>query len=138
MEVEKRKRFADEGEVEGKKVKAKVNDENRRGGEEIKTAVEVKVGGDRRNDDDDDDGKVEEFFAILRRIHVAVKYFQKGKGRNGNGKKKNLSAGKAMPWTPSFERADFEEGSGKDVKGEETVGHIVGLDLNAEPDPDSE
>lgn len=138
MEVEKRKRFADEGEVEGKKVKAKGNDENHRIGEGITAAVEVKGCVDRRNDDDDDDGKVEEFFAILRRIHVAVKYFEKGKGRNGSGKKKNLTAGTAMPWSPSFERADFEGGKGKGVKGKEIVGDNVGLDLNVEPDPDSE
>ncbi|KAL8157462.1 hypothetical protein AgCh_002239 [Apium graveolens] len=62
------------------------------------------------------EGEVEEFYAILRRIHVAVTYLKKGKG---NGFFNN-----------TFELEDFEERN-DGVKRLE-------FDLNAEPEDEAE
>ncbi|KAL3636093.1 hypothetical protein CASFOL_020640 [Castilleja foliolosa] len=63
------------------------------------------------------DEEVEEFFAILKRIHVAVKYF-----KERDGGRRDLTA--AM-WSLSIEGVErYPECSG------------AGLDLNCEPDPD--
>ncbi|KAA8532712.1 hypothetical protein F0562_032745 [Nyssa sinensis] len=102
MEAEKRKRTEAGEVVDGKRMKAGDDD----GG---KTATT-------------EDEEVEEFFAILRRIHVAVKYFEK---RNGEGGRK-LAA-----WRPSFDREDF--GIVNDVKGQNVEQKNARLDLNAEP-----
>ncbi|KAL2509649.1 Endo/exonuclease/phosphatase domain-containing protein [Forsythia ovata] len=83
MEMEKRKR-RDDGDADGKKYKSREDDGC------IKQLPE--------------DDEVDEFFAILRRIHVAVKYFEK-RNRNGN---RELTT---PTWSPSFEREDFEEDS---------------------------
>ncbi|CAI0552406.1 unnamed protein product [Linum tenue] len=77
--------------------------------------------------------EVEEFFAILRRIHVAVKYFE----RSGVEAGSLLSAGKRR--RPSFEKEDFVEigGGGNDeaVVGDCDGGKYkgAGLDLNSDP-----
>ncbi|XAR55824.1 hypothetical protein NMG60_11036034 [Bertholletia excelsa] len=105
MEVEKRKR-AEEEEAKEKRSK-------------------VVVGEDKAMAADDDE--VEEFFAILRRMHAAVRYFDKGEGRG----RRRPSAGR---WMPSFEREDFEEPNG--VKVGERDDEDSGLDLNAEPTAD--
>ena len=71
--------------------------------------------------------EVEEFFAILRRVHVAVKYFKEG---NGVGKA-------AKRWKPSFEMEDFEvEANGVNAgeKKKEGVEGNKGLDLNVGPE----
>ncbi|OMO90267.1 hypothetical protein CCACVL1_07429 [Corchorus capsularis] len=75
------------------------------------------------------DEEVEEFFAILRRIHVAVNYFKKG---NGNGDKSKVT------WMGKAESHNWGrnvEANGGKKKGDENVeeNHIVGLDLNADP-----
>lgn len=67
------------------------------------------------------DEEVEEFFAIVKRIRVALNYFQRREGEPA-----------AKPsWSPSFEREDFvgvetdpgcSHGNGK-----------AGLDLNSDP-----
>ncbi|KAK9276301.1 hypothetical protein L1049_005832 [Liquidambar formosana] len=73
--------------------------------------------------------EVEEFFAILRRIHDAVKYFEKGygDGRKLTDEKSRLRA--------ALEREGGEEVNG--AKGELTrMGSVrkdVGFDLNAKP-----
>ncbi|CAL1392759.1 unnamed protein product [Linum trigynum] len=85
--------------------------------------------------------EVEEFFAILRRIHVAVKYFEKSGAEAGS-----LLSGKR--WRPSFEKEDFVEiddvavgecGEGGNYK-EAAEGEVevegAGLDLNSDPPPD--
>ncbi|KAA8529176.1 hypothetical protein F0562_034025 [Nyssa sinensis] len=100
-ELEKRKRI-DNGEINGKKKKARDDI----GGKKATTTTT------------EDDEEVEEFFAILRRIHVAVKYFEKSDKNAG----RNLTA-----WNPSFEWEDFEEARPK------SVGERTGLDLNADP-----
>lgn len=79
------------------------------------------------------DEEVEEFFAILRRIHVAVSYFK------NNGHKVTELAG-------STRLRAILEGESKEVvnatKGEEAkreeegVEENVGFDLNADPDPE--
>ncbi|OMP06779.1 hypothetical protein COLO4_07914 [Corchorus olitorius] len=110
MEPEKRKRRDDDVEVDdGKKDKRK----GISGGE---SAVS-----------DKEEEEVEEFFAILRRIHVAVKYFEKG---NGGGRKLTMD----KDWKPSFLLQDF--GGENDVKSEgktEDLDEDSGLDLNLEP-----
>ncbi|CAI9785373.1 unnamed protein product [Fraxinus pennsylvanica] len=76
-----------------------------------------------------EDGEVEEFFAILRRIRVAVEYFEK---RNGEIDRELTAAA----WIPSFKREDFEELNGI-KKGKQSVkenqDQNVGLDLNSDP-----
>ena len=72
--------------------------------------------------------EVEEFFAILRRIHVAVKYFENSNGPGMAAKR----------WKPSFEREDFQV-EANDVKigkkkKEEGVEENKGLDLNVGPE----
>ncbi|KAJ9140732.1 hypothetical protein P3X46_031340 [Hevea brasiliensis] len=101
MEAEKRKREDDAKSIEGEKSKEKgvVN-----GGEAVA------------------EEEVEEFFAILRRIHVAVKYFEK----NDGGKR----------WKPSFEIEDFEEVNGEvegEKKEEDSLDENTGFDLNSDP-----
>ncbi|KAL3510800.1 hypothetical protein ACH5RR_030201 [Cinchona calisaya] len=123
MEVEKRKRF-DEGELDEEKVKRSRREAD--GGQKAAAAVKM----DEVDGGDDDDGEVEEFFAILRRIHKAVKYFEKG---NGGSKMKSTTA---TPWRPNFVREDFEVVNG--VKSRESFEEYVRLDLNADPDPDTE
>ncbi|OAY31308.1 hypothetical protein MANES_14G101600v8 [Manihot esculenta] len=81
MEADKRKRKGDSHSTEGDRSKEKG----------------VVHGGEAVSEEE-----VEEFFAILKRIHVAVKYFEKNDGKR---------------WKPSFMKEDFEEISG-DVEGE--------------------
>ncbi|KAI7979120.1 hypothetical protein ACSBR2_006164 [Camellia fascicularis] len=108
METEKRKR-TDDGELDGKK-----------------TRVREDNGWLTVTEDDDD---VEEFYAILQRIQVAVKYFQKGNGEYG---RRELTANGSKSWSPSFEPADFKKVDG--VKGPNGVEEDTGLDLNADPE----
>ncbi|XWS23246.1 hypothetical protein CRYUN_Cryun29cG0105000 [Craigia yunnanensis] len=107
MESEKRKR-EDDGEVDGKRAKGghAIN-----GGESNVTEEEV-----------------EEFFSILKRINVAVKYFQKanvaGRKVTGNG------------WRPSFLLEDFEGDIDVKNEGKRELGDLEEesvLDLNLEP-----
>nr|GMD15299.1 NRR repressor homolog 1-like [Ipomoea batatas] len=109
MGVEKRKRLNDV-EVPGKKARAAPAPEN--DGKTINPAAA-------------EEEEVEEFFAILRRIQVAVKYFGKVNGESGGGGRKAA----VRPWNPSFRREDFEERA----EAPETVVN-TGLDLNTEPD----
>ncbi|KAJ8774523.1 hypothetical protein K2173_016969 [Erythroxylum novogranatense] len=95
MEGEKRK-LGDVGEMEGKKL--------------------------READEGATEEEVDEFFAIIRRIHVAVKYFENSMG----GKK----------WRESFEKEGFKEVNGG-VDGEKkedvSVDENSGFDLNLVP-----
>ncbi|CAK9159483.1 unnamed protein product [Ilex paraguariensis] len=112
MEVEKRKRV-EEREMEGKK--SKVREEE--GG---KAVVE--------------DEEVEEFFEILRRIQVAVKYFKKSNGESG----REVTVKGSRLWGPSFEWKDFNGVNGGEGQGGvEEEEEKAGLDLNAEPGSDS-
>ncbi|KAG6624984.1 hypothetical protein I3843_16G062800 [Carya illinoinensis] len=78
--------------------------------------------------------EVEEFFAILRRIHVAVSYF-KGAGK-GNGHLKSMAI--------DLEGEGHEEVTGvqgeeqRKRKEEEGIKEQAGFDLNLDPDPDCE
>ncbi|CAH9081995.1 unnamed protein product [Cuscuta epithymum] len=62
-----------------------------------------------------EDEEVEEFYAILRRMHAALKYFGKG----GN-----------KPLDLSFLRSDFEDQTTNGVEDD------TGLDPRADPEPD--
>ena len=68
------------------------------------------------------DGEVEEFYAILRRIHVAVTYLKKG---NGRGLLNN-----------AFELEDFE--SVDDIEQRGRGEKRLQFDLNVEPDDEAE
>ncbi|ONI31394.1 hypothetical protein PRUPE_1G309800 [Prunus persica] len=107
MDGEKRKRD-DGGGVEGKKAKVE--------GDHPETVTEEEV---------------EEFFAILRRIHVAAKYL----GKTDDG----LTA--SMKWRPSFEVQDFEEDNINLIKdqkdGEKKAEGDFSLDLNSHPETES-
>ncbi|KAJ0038235.1 hypothetical protein Pint_23279 [Pistacia integerrima] len=113
MNAEKRKR-GDNGEQDGKSNRTKGNDVN---------------GGLTVNDDE-----VDEFFAILKRIQVAVKYFEKSNG----GRRKLTEKG----WRPRFEAEDFDGDNGVNNndndennggKTEEAAEESSGFDLNSDP-----
>ncbi|CAN1181358.1 Protein NIM1-INTERACTING 2 [Linum perenne] len=81
--------------------------------------------------------EVEEFFAILRRIHVAVKYFKKSGGGGGGQSRKRRR--------PTFEKEDLVEidGGGEndvqavlDGEANKVAVEEVVLDLNLDPPPD--
>ena len=82
----------------------------------------------------DVDEEVEEFFAILRRIQSAVKYFQKV---DDSGRKLKATIN---TWKPSFRIEDFGEDDGvKDGeddgsrKRKDMADDNSGFDLNSEP-----
>ncbi|GFP96598.1 hypothetical protein PHJA_001803900 [Phtheirospermum japonicum] len=103
MESEKRKRVSD-GEKAGSGRRGKAREGG--GGAAVKGEVPA-------------DEEVEEFFAILRRIQVAVKYFQE---RDGG---REMAA--PPQWNPSFEREDFD--GLKKPEGN----RYPALDLNSDP-----
>ena len=72
------------------------------------------------------DAEVDEFFAILRRIHVAVKYFEKGHGGAGLELTAMEKRWKRIPSSEEVE--DFGEDNG--VKDDGKREH---LDLNLDP-----
>ncbi|CAK7326564.1 unnamed protein product [Dovyalis caffra] len=75
--------------------------------------------------------EVDEFYAILKRIHVAVKYFKEA---NEDGHK--------LTQARSLEREFEVEASGVKVNGvkreEEGVEENEGFDLNVDPEPEEE
>ncbi|KAM3328380.1 hypothetical protein P3S68_033072 [Capsicum galapagoense] len=123
MEVQKRK-FLHEGEME---VKKQVKTEKIGGKSKTATPSEAAPAAEVAVEDDE----VEEFYAILRRIRVAVKYFGKGTTVDGFAGR-NLRA--ATPWKSEFKR------NVDDVQEKERVEDNADLDLNADPvtDPNSE
>ncbi|KAL9148963.1 hypothetical protein ABFS82_12G078500 [Erythranthe guttata] len=86
--------------------------------------------GKRREDDGAlaGDEEVDQFFAILKRVQVAVKYFR----RRRDGVR---CAGRELtaepPWWLSFEREDFDG-----VKNDPVENQKWALDLNSDPAPD--
>ncbi|KAL1568449.1 hypothetical protein AAHA92_00064 [Salvia divinorum] len=75
------------------------------------------------------DEEVDEFFAILKRIQVAVKYFQERNDRRCA--ESEIAAAVAPRWCPTFEREDFE---GVKMEGERSErNRSVDLDLNSDP-----
>ncbi|GMI99918.1 hypothetical protein HRI_003661100 [Hibiscus trionum] len=70
--------------------------------------------------------EVEEFFAILSRIHVAVDYFMKG-----NGHLRDLTD---LRKVESLNTVGNGEANGGEKKKAEDMEENVGLDLNADPD----
>ncbi|KAH7839398.1 hypothetical protein Vadar_003669 [Vaccinium darrowii] len=99
---------------------------------EVLDGKRTRVGEDNgvKKTEEPDDDEVEEFFAILRRIRVAVEYFQKGRRPELAAKESSSRR------SPSFLRRDFVAVDG--VKGQGEEEGDTGLDLNAEPDSDSE
>ncbi|XP_061993292.1 protein NIM1-INTERACTING 2 [Rosa rugosa] len=95
MDAEKRKR-EDEGEIDGKRAKS----------EEDNGAVVTEE-------------EVEEFFTIIRRIHVAARQFGKPEGAAGP----KLTTSEKLRL--SFEARDFEEEKRPEADS--------GLDLNSDP-----
>jgi len=94
--------------------------------EKSKREVDGKMNGKRGKEEGGLKGsqqEVEEFFAILRRIQVAVKYFEKSEGKK---------------WRPLLEREEFKELNG-DLDTEMKEGNSFygnsGLDLNLDPNP---
>ncbi|KAG9448949.1 hypothetical protein H6P81_008914 [Aristolochia fimbriata] len=83
------------------------------------------------------DAEVEEFFAILRRIHAAARYFGKGKtadqeGGSGESNIKSNYGGLSTPYDkdvkrrPSFKWEDFDEEDGLLLRSEEGNGAVSG------------
>ncbi|XP_018627473.1 protein NEGATIVE REGULATOR OF RESISTANCE-like [Nicotiana tomentosiformis] len=112
MEVQKRKCSVN-GEIEAKKQKKTAKDDGRN-----KAAVAVAEA---------EDDEMEEFYAILRRIRAAVKYFEKGNA--GGVSDRKMTAG--TPWNLTFRPEDFQEVDG--VKVQDRVESNATLDLNADP-----
>ncbi|KAK9091255.1 hypothetical protein Sjap_024432 [Stephania japonica] len=126
MDSEKRKRQAN-GADNGRRTKARDEEE---GTEKVTVTVAEKT-----------DEEVEEFFAILRRLHSAVRdYKRDGPAGNGNGNNEpngdvRHELWKRPTWKPSFEWGDFEGVNGavtsRPQEEEEEEGYV--LDLNADP-----
>ncbi|PON95918.1 Protein NIM1-INTERACTING [Trema orientale] len=76
--------------------------------------------------------EVEEFFAILKRIHVAIGYFKKGAGGNGRQLTEQGSRLRAMLETENYDGVSDEAMR----REEEGVEENLGFDLNAKPGPD--
>lgn len=118
MEAGKRKTAASDDVVSGRQKKARENDAV--GDGKITDATEEEV---------------EEFFAILRRIHVAIGHFKKG----GDGRKLT-EEGSRLRTMLEGEIVSCEEAKGvkdgEEAKREEGMEENLGLDLNAEPGPD--
>ncbi|THU64196.1 hypothetical protein C4D60_Mb01t23920 [Musa balbisiana] len=55
------------------------------------------------------DDEVEEFFAILRRMREAARFFAARSGGEAKGEREKQ---RAWRWRPAFEREDFEESGG--------------------------
>lgn len=96
-----------------------------------KKAREGVNGGDQKTIATEEE--VDEFYAILRRIHVAVSYFEK---KNGGGCK--LTEDKLGLIGAAVEREDGDEVNGGGNRGEvlkmkEGVEETVGFDLNLNP-----
>ncbi|KAF5751928.1 hypothetical protein HS088_TW02G00947 [Tripterygium wilfordii] len=66
--------------------------------------------------------EVEEFFAILRRIRVAVEYFDKGESKGGREMREKR-------WRPCFRKDDFEVVAG----GSNGDKRQRSFDLNSDP-----
>ncbi|KAL0430120.1 UNVERIFIED_CONTAM: hypothetical protein Sradi_0638000 [Sesamum radiatum] len=111
MEKEKRKR-QDDGEAAGKRGAPREDNDG------VQRSVPA-------------DEEVEEFFAILKRIQVAVKYFKR---RNGDRCTDEGLTAKPL-WRPSFEREDFDGVKKEPARSEEDQNG--GLDLNSDPASDS-
>lgn len=106
VEVEKRKREEDDGKPNGKRAPAAPLPP---------------------------DEEVEEFFAIVKRIRVALKYFQR---RDDDGDGDGVRCMDGVPtqkptWSPSFEPEDFD--GVKTDAGCSRGREKTGLDLNADP-----
>ncbi|PIN05960.1 hypothetical protein CDL12_21507 [Handroanthus impetiginosus] len=122
MELEKRKR-RDDGESNGKREKPMEDDD-------VKKVEPQAPPGDE---------EVDEFFAILKRIKVAVRYFQR---RDSISCTDGELAAKPS-WIPSFEREDFDDAR-KDPESKNRNEGLdgsskkknEGLDLNRCPAPD--
>ncbi|XP_068642069.1 protein NIM1-INTERACTING 2-like [Aristolochia californica] len=98
------------------------------------------------------DAEVEEFFAILRRIHAAARYFGKAKTAHAEESNKGVTDAK---WRPTFKWEDFEGGVGLRSEEGSAVSDAAGkadgaeregekitektrplVDLNTEPEPE--
>ncbi|KAL2234990.1 protein NIM1-INTERACTING 2 [Sesamum indicum] len=111
MEKEKRKR-QDDGEAAGKRGKPREENDG------VNRPVPA-------------DEEVDEFFAILKRIQVAVKYFKR---RNGHRCADRGLMTEPL-WRPSFEREDFDGVKKEPASSEDD--QYGGLDLNSDPASDS-
>ncbi|KAL8463219.1 hypothetical protein ACS0TY_033253 [Phlomoides rotata] len=74
------------------------------------------------------DEEVEEFFAILKRVQVAIKYFQRRDNVGGESTAKS-------PWNPSFQREDFD-GVKTEPECSPEYERKAGFDLNLDPAAD--
>ncbi|KAM3328381.1 protein NIM1-INTERACTING 2 [Capsicum galapagoense] len=79
--------------------------------------------------------EVEEFFAILRRIQIAVKYFNKVDGASGSGR----GGCDERKMTNDIDRKCIDEIIGDNEEIKEKEKNKLGLDLNMKPyDPHEE
>ncbi|KAE8705361.1 hypothetical protein F3Y22_tig00110429pilonHSYRG00844 [Hibiscus syriacus] len=116
--------------MESEKRKRKRRDDGKRAKEGEPAAVaEEEVdgrsaeGGQSTVVEEEEEEEVEEFFAILKRIRVAVKYFDKAEAGGSEVK----VTGK--PWRPRFVWEDFDGD-----KNQEDCEEDTGFDLNLKPD----
>ena len=78
------------------------------------------------------EGEVEEFFATLRRIHSAIKYFERG----GSGDGRPLAGGGSALRQAIERDCGAETVGGVKEKEKEKEKEKAGFDLNESPDPD--
>ncbi|CAN0876359.1 Protein NIM1-INTERACTING 2, partial [Linum grandiflorum] len=78
--------------------------------------------------------EVEEFFAILRRIHVAVKYFEKSGGGASRKRRRPSFDGEELVEIDGGGENDVQVGF--DGEASKAVVEEVVLDLNLDPPPD--
>lgn len=126
MDVEKRKRLEEKELIDHKKKKKKISvSKIGSDDEKKKNKKKAAVGGG------DDDVEVEEFFEILKRIRVAVEYFEKGDER-----RREPTMVRPRAWNPSFEREDFDGFKVEKKKDcdEQSLEQNAVLDLNVIPD----
>lgn len=126
MDLEKRKRLEDKELIDHKKKKKKKISVSKIGSDDEKKKKKkaaVEVG--------DDDVEVEEFFEILKRIRMAVEYFEKGEER-----RRESTMVRPRAWNPSFVREDFDGFKVEKKKDcdEESLEQNAVLDLNVIPD----
>lgn len=111
MELEKRKR---ENEGEGNAVRRKLREDE--------------IGRKRVAPPQPGDEEVDEFFTMLKRVQVAIKYFQRRDNVGGQSTAKST-------WNPSFQREDFD-GVKSDPECSREYGK-GGFDLNSDPVSDA-
>ncbi|KAG6624983.1 protein NIM1-INTERACTING 2 [Carya illinoinensis] len=121
--IEERRKAVD-GVVSGRRKRAR---EDSSTGYDVVSGRQKEAGEDAVTEEE-----VEEFFAILRRIHEAVTYFKRAGKGNWRKLMENDLEGEG------HEEVNGVQGEEQRKRKEEGIKENAGLDLNLDPDPDCE